>query len=629
MCGICGILDYRGGEPVDERLLNAMTATLVHRGPDDEGTHIDGALGLGMRRLSIIDLEGGHQPIAGEDGSVVTVFNGEIYNFAELRRELEGHGHEFRTRCDTEVVVHAYEEWGTGALARLNGMFGLAVWDAKERRLLLARDPFGVKPLYYADDDGRLLFGSEVKAILRDPRVERRVDLTALDQFLRFAFVPAPRTAFAGIGKLRPGHALLVDENGVRTLRYAADAPPLHVDDTADEAEERLRELIEAAVRRQMVADVPVGVMLSGGVDSSATTAVMVRATEGPVESFTVGFGGGFVDDELDEARSVARTFGTHHHELLVSADEFAGFLPESVRALEEPIATPSTLPFFRVCQLARRDVKVVLTGQGADELFAGYDRALAERYGAPYRLLPRSLRTRLVRPAIDRLPRNEQLKRAAASLDQREPAERLAAVYSVIDARQRERLYGDDLRTAAQAENPVAYWQSRVAHLDGFSQMLYVDARFSLPDNLLIYGDKMSMAVSLEARVPFLDLELMRYAESLPPRFKIRRRTQKWLLKRAVAAWVPRRAVQRRKVGFRTPVDEWFRSGAQSELTDRLLTSDSACAAYLRGAVVKEMLDDHRGGRHDHRRILFGLLTFELWHQEFMERLGVRDREE
>lgn len=618
MCGICGIYNFRTGDPVDSTRLAAMSASILHRGPDDEGAHLDGDLGLAMRRLSIIDLDGGAQPITNETGTVWTVFNGEIYNFRELRRRLEVRGHEFRTQTDTEVIVHAYEEWGDEALSRLNGMFGVAIWDARRRRLLLARDPFGVKPLYYHLDNRRLLFGSEVRAILTDPRVPHAVDVTALDHFLRFTFVPAPRTAFAGILKLRPGSKLVCDSRGCHEARFDWAEPRTVRPPSQASAVAETRGLVERAVRRQLVADVPVGVMLSGGVDSSAITAITREAQGSAVDTFTVGFEGDFADNELEEARLVAQRLGCRHHDVVVSSRDFADFLPSAVRMLEEPIATGSAQPFYRVCELARESVKVVLTGQGADEPFAGYDRVTAARFERLYRALPQALRKGVARPLAKRLPRNERLRRAVDALDIDDPADRLAAVYSVVSADERALLYGEQL-SQTPWENPVAQWQEGAGALDPVSQMLYVDARFSLPDNLLTYCDKISMAVSLEARVPFLDLQLMRYAEGLPPDLKIRGRTRKYVLKKAVEGWVSPRTLRRPKVGFRTPVDEWFREGTQRELTDRLFAGDSACARYLDASEVKRMVDAHRRGTRDFKRILFSLLTFELWHAEFI----------
>ncbi|NLT35682.1 MAG: asparagine synthase (glutamine-hydrolyzing) [Gaiellales bacterium] len=618
MCGICGIYHHRDQEAVAPPILEAMIATMVHRGPDDSGRHVDGPAGLGMRRLSIIDLEGGAQPMPNEDGRLWAMCNGEIYNFRDLRRELEGLGHEFRTRSDTEVIVHAYEQWGFGSLARLNGMFGLALWDSRDRSLLLARDPFGIKPLYYRDVAGTLLFGSEIRAILAYPGVPRSVDLQAVDQYLDLTYIPSPRTAFQGISKLPPGHALLCAPGGTTLKRFSAPPATEQLREPEPVVIERLRQGIEAAVKRQMVADVPIGVMLSGGVDSSAVATIMARAASAPIETFTVGFSGDFAGNELEEARATAKRLGARHHEVIISAEEFADFLPRSIWFLEEPVATSSTLAFYKVCALAREYVKVVLTGQGADEPFAGYPRHAGEYYGRFYRALPAGLRTRVVEPALLRLPRNERLKRAARSLGETETRARHAAVYSTMDPEVRRRLWREQPVPAAGSWS-MPGWDDDVRHLDGLSRMLFVDTRTSLPDNLLLYGDKMSMSVSLEARVPFLDVDLMRVVESIPSHLKIKGRTQKYILKKAVAAWIPQSTITRKKMGFVTPVDQWFRGEWRERMYGLLLASDSACAQFFRPGIMRQMLDEHERGVHDHKRALFSLLTFELWYQQFI----------
>jgi len=620
MCGICGIDHYRDRRPVDERLLRQMTAVIAHRGPDDDGFFLEGSLGLGMRRLSIIDLEGGAQPIANESGSVVTVFNGEIYNFRELRRELKSLGHVFSTRTDTETIVHGYEQWGLGVLAHLNGMFGIAIWDSAQQRLVLARDPYGIKPLYYYDDGSTLRFGSEIKSILCDDAVPRKVDRVALDAFLTLSYVPSPETAFAGIAKVPPGFAAVCTPDGCRLRRFHSVVPRVLDVKRSDEPLliERLQDLIAAAVRRQMVADVPVGALLSGGVDSTTTATIMSDLSDRPIDTFTVGFGSDYDLDETHYARQTAQRLGSRHHEIIVSATEFADFLPLSVWHLEEPVATDSTLAYYKVCALARQSVKVVLTGQGADEPFAGYPRHLGERYGGLVRRLPSGLREGVLSPLVEHLPRTEQLKRAVRSLGIADAGERRAAVWTIMDSDFRRRLYRDG-RMAPKATNVGGLWEDDVRDLDALSQMLYLDARLSLADNLLMYGDKMAMSVSLEARVPFLDLELMRLVESIPASLKIRGLTRKYILKRAVAKWVPRDIIQRRKIPFRPPIDEWLQSDLTSHVSDLLLAEGSGSMEYFNRQAVKRMIDDHAGGRQDYKRALLSLLVFELWHGQFI----------
>jgi len=481
----------------------------------------------------------------------------------------------------------------------------------------LARDPFGIKPLYFWNDGRRLIFGSEIRSILCHPHINRSVDLEGLASFIRYTYVPSPRTAFAGIQKLLPGHALLCSPSGVEIRGFYDVSPRLPAGESEAELVEELADAIDAAVLRQMVADVPVGVMLSGGLDSTTVATIMAGAREREVDTFTVGFGRDFGDDELDQARAVADRLGTRHHEITISSQEYLDFLPAAVWHLEEPIATASTPAFHRVCELARRHVKVVLTGQGADEPFGGYARYLGERYGSIYRGIPGPLRERVVMPLVRRLPRNEQLKRAASSVGIADGLARLQSVYSVADDRLCRALLGP--LADVERRGDFAQWFEAADGRGPMNRMMYVDARSSLADNLLLYGDKMSMAVSLEARVPFLDLELMRLAEGIPERLKIKGLTRKYILKEAMRRWLPSEMLAMRKIGFKTPVDEWFRSDLRSVLEERLLAAGSASRSYFDADVVRRVMREHESGRHDHKRLLFSLLTFELWHEQFI----------
>jgi asparagine synthase (glutamine-hydrolysing) len=619
VCGIAGIFSYRDQAPVDASALERMVDAMAHRGPDDDGVHVDREAGVGVRRLSIIDVEGGHQPIFAAGGRYCVVSNGEIYNYRELRRELGAHGHTFATASDTEVVAHAYEQWGLAALSRFNGIFGVAVWDAVERRLTVARDPFGVKPVYWHDDGGRLVFASEIRSLLAAGGIQRRVDVTAMEQYLRYRFVPAPRTAFAGISKLPAGHCLEVSHAGVRLTRYSeppADVEVLHSD--ADDIVDDLRTHLRAAVERQMVSDVPIGVLLSGGADSTALATLVAQASQEKITTFSIGFGDDYKDDELTRARATAARLGADHHELRLGRDEFASFLPDAVWMLEEPVATSSTYPFYRLCRMARETVKVVLSGQGADEPFAGYERALAERYGAAYRALPSWMRARLVEPAIGLLPRNEQLKRAVFAVGQADPAVRLDRVYSIIDDDVARKLSGPDLLGVVH-ERMAEPWRCDVTGRDSLAQLLYVDARFSLSDNLLIYGDKLSMAASVELRVPYLDLELMAFAERIPSSLKVHGLQRKYVFKKAVSEWVPEETLRGRKIGFNTPVDAWFRGPLAEELLERVGSQDSAAGALLDRREVVDLVEQHVSGRHNHQRILYALLILEHWHEQYI----------
>ena len=624
MCGITGVYNYRDREPVDRIVCCHMTRALAHRGPDDDGLYFcdKAGLALGHRRLSIIDLAAGHQPMSNEDATVWVVFNGEIYNFQCLRSELESLGHTFQTRSDTETIVHAYEQWGIASFSRLNGMFAFALWDEQKRTLVLARDPFGIKPLYYWDNGHTLVFGSEVKSILHHPDVERAVDPRVLSDYLTLTYVPSPRTAFSGINKLLPGHALICTPEAVGVRRFYKKPPLLQSGRSEQDMLEELRSRLVSAVKRQMVADVPIGAMLSGGVDSSTLASIMTELAGGPIETFTVGFAEDFKSNELESARASAQRIRSHHRDIVVSADDYVKLLPHSIRHLEEPVANHATLAFFMVCRLAREHVKVALTGQGADEPFAGYPRHLGERYGSLYRVLPTTIQRGLIQPLIEYLPRNEQLKRAVRSLEAMDPLERLIRVYSTIDPSLKRQLLRGEVSQGydGSMHEIVQSWQSDVAHLDGLSQMLYVDARLSLADNLLMYGDKMSMAVSLETRVPYLDLELMEFVESIPPVLKIRGRIQKYLLKKAAAKWISRDVIYRKKIGFATPLDGWFQKELRHTVEERLLCPGSACRTYFEPEIIRRMLDDHQRKRQDHKRALLSLLTFEIWHEQFIK---------
>ena len=622
MCGICGIYNYKTSQPADAELLERMTQVVAHRGPDDQGLWCDGSVGIGMRRLSIIDLSTGHQPLSNEDGTIWIVFNGEIYNYLDLRKELIANGHVFQTQSDTEVVVHAYEMWGDDCTLRLNGIFGFAIWDQRRQRLFLARDHYGVKPLYYFDDGKRLLFGSEIKSILEDSSVPRQVDLNALDLFLTFRFVPSPATMFQGIHKLPPGHRLIVEPDGIFLQRYWDPRP--QVDENLSEADYifLLQERLEAAVRRQMISDVPLGALLSGGIDSSVVVAIMSQASSERVKTFTVGFTDGDDVNELNEARYAAQLFGTDHHEVVIGSLDYEELLAKSIWHLDEPISTTSALAMFFVCKLAREHLKVVLTGQGADEPFAGYHRYLGERYGALYRMIPDVARRSLIRPVVERLPRMERWKRAVRSLDVGDTDGRFVDVYTVFPNDLRQRLWAEHLdrtvgsRTAADVVN---YWRYGVSNLDTLSQMTYVDARLSLADDLLLYGDKMSMATSIEARVPFLDLGFMEIAEALPGRLRIRGTTRKYLHKKVVAKWLPDEIINRRKRGFETPIDRWFQGELTGYISNLLLGQHSAVANYFASETIQEMITAHAGRHQDYQRQLFSLLSFEIWHRTFI----------
>ena len=614
MCGIAGIVSARGR--IDADRLAEMSAALAHRGPDSAGSWAEGGAGLAARRLSIIDLETGDQPLANEDGSVVVVQNGELYNYRELRRELEAAGHRFRSRGDTEVLAHAYEEWGDAFPTRLRGMFAAAVWDARRQRLLLARDRFGIKPLAYRVEDGGLAFASELRAL---PRAE--VDPDALEAFLAFNCVPDPLSIFVGTRKLPPGHVLVWEGAEPRLERYARPAPARIADlRDGDEAElvEELRARLRDSVRAHLVADVPVGVLLSGGVDSCALAALAAGETAGPLRTFTIGFEERSFDETAD-ARAVAERYGTNHHELVLRPDA-ALLLPALADAFDEPFADSSALPTYLVSELAARHVKTVLSGEGGDELFGGYYTyaadLLAER-AAPL--------ARLARPLVELLPAST----AKASLDYRAKRFVRAAHLPPLERHHGwKEIFSPDLRAELtgrrHAFDPVELLRARFAETEGaelVSRLQDVDLGVLMVADQLTKTDRASMAHSLESRVPFLDTVVTNLALALPARHKVRGLRKKLLLRKAVAPLLPARVVQGRKRGFSIPAAAWLRGELEPFARDVLSAGALRRQGFFEPAAVTRLLDDHVAGREDRSRQLWGLLAFTLWHERHVER--------
>src|SRR5579863_1332347 len=617
MCGICGQFSYERQAPVSRRDIEKMARSMVHRGPDDEGYYVNGPLGLGFRRLSIIDIEGGHQPMSDQDETIRVVFNGEIYNFPELRRELESFGHVFRTRCDTEVIVLGYKQWGDEVLNRLNGMFGLAIWDERKRRLVIARDAFGIKPIYYRMEGGCVWFGSEIRTILAAANESPDPDPTALNLFLRYRFTPAPYTVFKGIQKLAAG-TMLVFENGGHELRrwYRFRPEPVSSAMSDGEAREQLLEIYKRALKRHLLSDVPLGLLLSGGLDSALLLALMNLYGDS-WRTFTVGYGSVFADDELADAAKTAAEFASRHTEVLLDRQTFEESLPRVVEFMEEPVATPSVLPMFFICERARRDVKVALIGQGPDELFGGYRRHLGTRYGELWRGLPRWARGS-ISSVVEALPRNETLKRGVHSLDTSERLHRYQQVLSLLPGDQVDGLFKSDVLPLGAGDEVLKSWEDfsgLMAQTDELGGLQFIELRSTLPDELLMYADKLSMAHGLEARVPYLDREVVEYAERLPARFSMRNGKGKWLHREVCKAFLPATILRRKKRGFAmNVVDEWFRGAQSRKMEDMLLDGQSHIFDYLRPAAVRGLLEQHRSGASDHHKILFSLVVLEEW---------------
>jgi asparagine synthase (glutamine-hydrolysing) len=619
MCGICGLYNFETGAPADPGVIERMTGTIVHRGPDDAGIHVDGPLGLGFRRLAIIDLSpAGHQPMSDQQGTVWVTFNGEIYNFMDVRRELEAHGHVFRSQCDTEVIVHGYKQWGDAVLDRFNGMFGLAIWDVPQRRLMLARDPMGIKPLYYALHGGTLYFGSEIRAVRAGLPVQPSVDVEAMALFLRYRYTPAPRTMYAGIRKLAAGEKLVVQGGRADVHRYYRFEPvPFAPQPRVEEAAEKLLELYKDAVQHQLMSDVPLGLLLSGGMDSGLLLGLMnLYGKNWP--TFTVGYGASFRDDELEDAAGTARIYGARHHTVRISQGTFEETLPRIVGALEEPVASSSVVPMYFVCQRAREVVKVALIGQGPDELFGGYTRHLGVHYGAAWRSLPRWLQTGSAALARQVLHRNDTVTRGLYSLNEGDQLRRFQQVFSLTsDAAMASLFQGGARVTGADGEASESWEACRPAmrHLDELNAFQLLELRSSLPDELLMYGDKLSMAHGLEVRVPYLDRPLVEHVQQLGASFKVRNGVRKWLHRRVARQFLPREIVGRKKRGFAVNVvDGWFRKSLHGGFNDSLEDGQSLMYRHLRHTTVSNLLKEHVAGRHDHHKILFSLVVLEQW---------------
>jgi asparagine synthase (glutamine-hydrolysing) len=617
MCGICGQFNFARNEPVESETIRRMTQTMVHRGPDDEGYFLSGSLGLGFRRLSIIDLAGGHQPMSDAEETVWVILNGEIYNFKELRAELEGRGHLFRTCSDTEVIIHGYKEWGAEVLNHLNGMFGVAIWDAKRKRLVVARDAMGIKLIYYRIDKGQLTFGSEIRPILAATNSRPDVDPVALNLFLRFRYTPSPITIFEGIRKLAPGTMLVVENGQYQEKRWYNYTRIPFLDHKGEEdAAQELLELYRAAVQRHLLSDVPVGILLSGGLDSGLLLGLM-NEQGGPWPAYTIGYGETFEDDEIADAAETASALGARHVTVRLDQAEFERSLPRIVECLEEPIATSSIVPMYFVSQRARQDVKVALIGQGPDELFGGYKRHLGVYYGDWWRLLPKALRS-VVGFAVHGLPRNETLKRGVASLGTEDRMKRYQNVFSLAPARIIDGLFRDDTLPNRDGHELVDYWRGlapQMVHTDELGGFQLLEIRSSLPDELLMYADKLSMAHSLEVRVPYLDRTVVEYVQRLGADFKIRNGSRKWLHRRVCQNYLPPSILKRKKRGFAANVvDEWFRSSLKGELPDLLLNRDSLMFELLKPEPVRRLLEVHRSGGRDNHKLLFSLVMLEQW---------------
>jgi asparagine synthase (glutamine-hydrolysing) len=623
MCGICGVFNLDGA-PANQPLVDRMSSAISHRGPDGSGSYVSGSIGLGHRRLSIIDLEGGAQPLSSEDGKLQVVFNGEIYNFVELREELSKCGHIFRTRSDTEVIIHGYKQWGLDVVNRFNGIFAFALWDDEQKQLFLARDHLGVKPLYYVVLGKRLLFASEIKALLVDPECPKQVNLRALSQLFTLRYVPSPGTLFDRINKLPPAHLMVVDSGGIKISRYWSNKPRVKARIDEAQAVETYQSLLEDAVRLQMRSDVPVGLFLSSGIDSSALLAIMGGYVNQPVHTFTIGFEEGEKSNETDDARQIANQYGADHTEMIVGPKDYEKYYERYLGDLEEPVGNESAAAFYFVSLIASRKVKVALAGQGADEPWAGYDRYRGVKLSQYYSRLPNLVTDRMVRPLVERFVRNEKLRRAAESLDEIDLLSRFVKIYSFYTSAMKGNLFQPWIlhevsANGIEAREALGPLQGDVAGLDPISQMLYIDTRANLPDDLLMVADKTAMANSLEARVPYLDYRIVEFVESLPPGFKLKGLRGKYLHKNALRKWLPRDVIRRKKKGFANPVDRWLRASMRRYVGDCLLSDHSAVRRYFNQDYIRTLVSQHELGNQNYLRHIYLLISFELWHQRFL----------
>lgn len=625
MCGICGIVYRDNKRGPDRQLLSRMADTLFHRGPDDGGEVVIGSAGLGMRRLSIIDILTGHQPMSNEDGSITIVFNGEIYNYRQIRRVLEDLGHRFRTNCDTETIVHGYESWGVDVCTRLNGMFGFALWDNSERVLVLARDRLGIKPLYYYTDEEKLVFGSEIKAILKSPDIEKHIDPVALNNYLSFEYIPAPRSIFKEIRKLMPGHLLIYKNGRINIQSYWK----LNLDQrklSEEEAAENLRELLKDSVRLRLISDVPLGAFLSGGIDSSIMVSQMALIANAPVKTFSIGFKESSYN-ELRYARSVARRYETEHHEFVVEP-KVLELTEKLISYLDEPFGDFSIFPTYLVSKMARDYVTVALSGDGGDELFAGYDTYRAHMFDRiVYSRIPRVLRRAIIESAATALRPTSKKKGAINSFKRYVMGTMLpdslyhARWMAFLQEWERERIFSGDLWNVIKSTDHYDFIHRYSIEADGMDDITrsgYIDLKTYLVDDILVKVDRMSMATSLEARVPYLDHRIVEFAFSLPPELKMRRLKTKYILKKTFWNDLPEEVQKRDKQGFSIPIKNWIRGELRPMMMDLLNEKRIREEGFFNFDFISHMIDEHLRGIENHSHKLWALMVFETWYDKY-----------
>jgi asparagine synthase (glutamine-hydrolysing) len=622
MCGICGIYNYKNRQPVQPEQILTMSRVMAHRGPDDEGNYLDGFLGLGHRRLSILDTScRGHQPMSSEDGEIVIIFNGEIYNYLELRDKLAAKGCHFTTGTDTEVILQMYRLYKEKCLEQFIGMFAFAIWDQKNQELFLARDRLGVKPLYFSETEKGFVFSSEIKALLATGQCQRKARLDAIDRFMTYGYTPGVDTVFEGVTKLPPGHWMLLSNGKINIQKYWEIN---FQEEEKDRGEayyiEALRHHLLEASRIRLRSDVPLGVFLSGGIDSSSVVALLARDLSDPIKTFSVAFDKGKKFDETPYAKMIAQKFHTDHHEFYVDPREFQSFIPKFVWFMDEPVTESAAIPLYFIAKLAKEYVTVVLSGEGADEMLAGYPIYHYMKVLEKYRRVPQILRDTLINPVLS-LVAGDKLRKYIRLSDF--PLEKRYLGVSLYDLSMKERLYSSGLKESLHAHDSlevISSFYQRSLRQDILNRMLHLDINSWLVDDILIKADRMSMAASLELRSPFLDTRLAEFAASLPVKYKLKGKTTKYLLKKAMEGILPNEIIYREKKGFPTPLQLMF----QNELRDyarQLLTEKRTIErGYFNSNIISNILDEHGNGAADHHKIIWQLIVLEEWHRTFMD---------
>ena len=625
MCGICGKLVFDRQSQVSRTVLKGMADSIEHRGPDDEGFYFSGQVGLGFRRLSIIDLGGGHQPLCNEDESIWIVFNGEIYNYQELRQFLLSKGHQFRTQSDTEVIVHLYEELGESCLERLRGMFAFAIWDNRRKSLFLARDRVGIKPLYYYHSSSSFIFGSEIKVILADPEVTPEVNPEMIDRILTFNYLPGEETLLKNIHKLAPGSCVLIKDGDVKIRQYwDLEVPQSSLSLAA--AEEQLSSMLDESVRLHMISDVPVGFLLSGGVDSSAMLCMARGKTAGPLLSFTVGFSEPGITDERPYARLAAKAYGAEHHEMTISSKDFERFLPQYIWHMEEPVCEPPAVAMYYVSQLARKFVKVLISGEGGDEGFGGYQIYRNLLWLERLKTVLRPMNGMISKGLLGLNPylKSSQIARFAPLLNMPFETYYHSGTSNAANffKQNLDTLYSEEFAPFVNKERSVNIVKKYLQNSEGrdlVNRMLYVDTKTWLVDDLLLKADKMTMANSLELRVPFLDHKILEFAASLPGKYKVHGFTTKYILKRVLSNRVPQEILNRKKVGFPVPYNAWLRTDLKDWIRDLLLDRETLQRGYFNRNCIERLISQNTALGGSYSKELFSLAVLELWHREFL----------